>query len=308
MSISETHLARLFRACVREQPLAQTVVSALFFAFALVEVVLGFQDNCNCLVLSGFLHACYVLDLVTQWLPRFYPAVKDAPEGFNRIHLLVRLTNLYMIVFLCVDCIVEAVVDFRKYTNMRPTTVPIILGASLVLHFLSKSIGKDNDTPFDPASTALLDSATNGSSTPSRESPNDGASSSVPAKVGSISFFVFAVIQYLIPHEQPTRWADSVVTFVAAIAVIARASPHLRNYTLFFMQASSRHKRGAASACLQKIESLPGVIECVCTTSIMSPRPYLTSQPIGMFSGITLNDFGLQFPEHMLPASAFGSR
>ena len=287
-----SHLSQLGRACLREQPLSRTASLLLFLAFAFVEVVLGFQDNCNCLVLSGFLHVCHVIDQATHWLPQHYHAVPGAPQGFNRAHLLVRLANLYLMAFLCFDCIIEAIVDFRKFTNMRPTTVPLILLASLVLHMLSSAAGAsvgvsaggagvvDRDLSGSPAA-ALFGSASASSS--SRVCPswlftwNWGSSShapaqptgivdspaarNVPSKVGSVGFFVFAIIQYVIPHDHPTRWADSVVTIVAAVAVLARASPGLRNHTLFFMQATARHKRGVAQACLQQVEGLAGVIE-----------------------------------------------
>ena len=132
-AVTQSHVKQLLSAWGQQQPFARTAASGLFMAFALTEIVVGFGDDCNCLVLSGFMHICYIIERATHWLPQYYGAVRGAPEGFNRLHLLVRLANLYFMVFLCFDCMVEAVVDFQKLTTMRPTTVPLILmGLSLI--------------------------------------------------------------------------------------------------------------------------------------------------------------------------------
>ena len=306
MTVAHRHVDQLVRTCLKQQPIARTATSVLFVLFALVEIVLGFQDNCNVLVLSGFLHICHIIDLGTRLLPRFYHAVPGAPDGFYRFHLLVRLANLYLMVFLCFDSMVEAICDFHKQTDMRPDTVPLVLFASVVLHLITGAVqgqGSGSDmssksssanassgslfgfssssagsgslfprppsTSFDEASSS--NSSANANANASDNNNNvtiftnmdDKSPGSVPAKVGSVAFLCFAVIQYILPHDQPVQWADSFATLVAAVAVVARSGPGLRNYTLFFMQASSRLKRTAATTCLQQIEGIPGIIECV---------------------------------------------
>ena len=250
MTVSRTHVQRLIWTCLYKQAVAKTIVQFFFIVFALVEVVLGFQDTCNCLVLSGFLHFCHVIDLETYSLPQHYPSQREAPKGFLRFHLLIRLANLCMMIFLCMNCIAEAFCDFPKDTDIQPTTVPLILVISVVLHFLSTSLHR----------TGSQDVADSGLST-SPWSRNDGGGGNVPAKVGFVAFLSFAVIQYLIHHDKPLRWVDSGVTLVAATAAIVRVAPSVQNYALLFMQASSRLKRGVAAGCLQQIESLAGVIE-----------------------------------------------
>ena len=318
-------MQQLLRVCVRERPLARTAASALFLIFALCEIVLGFQDNCNCLVLSGFLHVCFVLDRATQWLPPHYQSLRGTPDGFNRLHLLLRLANLYLMVFLCLDCVVEAIVDFRKVTVMNPTTVPVILLASFVLQMITNAADRSKDarggaaalsgTPGDAlfgpgSSAAAAESGGGGRGVSGGVSGDDGrsgggeeGSSSVPARVGSVGFLVFAVIQYVLPHDEPVRWADSAVTLVAAVAVLARAGPSLRGHTLFFMQATPSHKRAAAQACLQQVEAISGVIECVISRRRMHARtharhPHREIGRVLQYSYIAKNEYNIAIRVH----------
>lgn len=241
--------------------MSNAVLFFLFVICALVQVVIGFRDSCNCLLLSGYLHICFVIDLAALNVRYSYDSVVNAPNGFQRFHMLLQLANLLFMIFMCLDCAVETVLDYRKVNDLNPTTMVIILIVNLVLYLLAMGCREENLTN---ATRVPVFKGINIEETPSLWSFSQSITteSLIPVQVGPIGFLCYAVLWYVQPGSI-IYWIDPFVTFLSIVAVLARSWSILRNYTLFFMQSNSNLQRGIAAACLQKIESLPGVIEYV---------------------------------------------